>query len=242
MIDTNKYHIAIISHLRPKNVPKVSMVLGNVHWYVGEGEAQSYKNQGAEFVIESGGLCRSRNHAIDDAQAAGKICVEFSDDFSSFKEAYILDKTGQKKARPIGVATAIDRVYDSMVEVGAKYGGVAPTANPFFFHEDKPISTKNFIVGDFILIDKDTPLRFDENMFLKEDYDYTLQHLKEYGVVARDNSILATFAHRTNKGGAVAFRTSEREQEAISYLKNKWPENIRDNARRPDEILMKWKG
>lgn len=234
----SQYHIAVISHKRAKNVPKVSMALGNVHWYVGAGEAEEYRAHGAEFVTESGGLCRSRNHAMEDAFAAGKYCVEFSDDIGKVKEAYL---DGEKKrCRDIPIHIALDRVKKAMTDTGSYLGGVAPTANPFFWHPDKPVSTKNFIVGDFIMI-KPCDLRFDEQLRLKEDYDYTLQHLQKYGSVARENGILAVFAHRTNAGGAVAYRTSKTEQEAIDYLKKKWPDNIRDNPRRPDEILMRWK-
>lgn len=232
----DRFHIGVISHKRPQNVDKMSNILGNVVWYVGAGEYQIYRDHGAEFVQEIGGLCDSRNAILDDAFAAGKIAVEFSDDLSKIKEAYV--DGDKKKARQISLQHALDKILEAMDQTGAMMGGVAPTANPFFFHPEKPVSTKHFIVGDMIVV-KPCELRFDNKMRLKEDYDYTLQHIEKYGCVARENSILATFAHRTNKGGAVAYRTSKVENEAIEYLQKKWPGKTRPNPRRKDEILLK---
>jgi hypothetical protein len=45
--------------------------------------------------------------------------------------------------------------------------------------------------------------------------------------------------HRANPGGAVAVRTPEVEQEAIAYLRGKWGDWIKDNPRRPNEILLR---
>jgi len=76
---------------------------------------------------------------------------------------------------------------------------------------------------------------------LKEDYDYTLQHLRAYGQVARLNRIMPTFRHRSNAGGAVAYRTPDLEVQAIAYLRAKWGDCIRPNTRRPHEVLLRWK-
>lgn len=82
-------------------------------------------------------------------------------------------------------------------------------------------------------------LFFDEKLRLKEDYDYTAQHIKKFGGVVRANGILATFAHRKNKGGVVAIRTAEIEQESILRLMQKHPGFFKENPRRANEILMK---
>jgi predicted dienelactone hydrolase len=80
--------------------------------------------------------------------------------------------------------------------------------------------------------------RFDTELKLKEDYDYTAQHIALHGVVARCDFIFASFKHRTNAGGAVAYRTPEVEQESIKRLQDKWGDAIRLNPRRENEILF----
>ena len=121
-----------------------------------------------------------------------------------------------------------------------KLGGGNVAANAFYFDPFKPIKLHHFILGDFSVI-KPTDLRFDTRFKLKEDYDYTLQHIQKYGGVARCDSIIAKFKHRVNKGGAVDIRTPEIEQESIRLLRKKWGRNIVDNPKRPNEVLLRVK-
>ena len=56
------------------------------------------------------------------------------------------------------------------------FWGVCSRA-PRYFSADHH-RTNLFVVGDFIVVDVGTDLRFDTSMVLKEDYDYTAQHLQ----------------------------------------------------------------
>jgi hypothetical protein len=211
--------------------------IGDATWFVGEGEGDAYRAAGAKHVVESGGLCRSRNAAIDAAQAHGATCLQMSDDLTRIQVAV----HGEKKvvAENADFWHVVSLIQKGMSQVGAKLGGAAPTNNPFYANVDKPVHPSAFIVGDFLLIERGCSLRFDETMTLKEDYDYTLQHLMRYGVVARRDDVLLTFQHRTNAGGAVAVRTPALEQENIALLKARWPQFVVDNPRRPNEVLLK---
>jgi hypothetical protein len=132
------------------------------------------------------------------------------------------------------------KLSEASRETGAKLAGAAPTTNLFYFKPENRLSTSSFIVGDFMLI-QPCPMRFDEELRLKEDYDYTLKHLARYNVVARCNDLFAYFTHRSNGGGAVEYRTAEREQEAIARLKQAWGARIADNPKRPNEVILRWK-
>ena len=235
--DDLRAYVGIISHQRSQNVQAMEALVGAATWFVGAGEGDEYRDQGATQVIESGGLCRSRNAILEEAWGKGYAGLELSDDLKGIKEAY-MTKDGKKKARDVSFETAVDSMHDALFQTGAMMAGVAPTGNPFYWDPAKPIHPKAFIVGDMILV-RPCELFFDEDMRLKEDYDYTIQHVLKYGRVARCNDILAQFSHRTNSGGAVAARTPELEQEMIDFLKKKWGTGvIRDNAKRPDEILL----
>ena len=89
-----------------------------------------------------------------------------------------------------------------------------------------------------MLFIKPNPLRFDTTMTLKEDYDYTLQHLAKYGNVFRYQKYLFEFEHYTNKGGAVQYRSTKEEHKNIRILIGKWGEKIRLNPKRKNEILI----
>ena len=235
--DLSGSYLSIISHARPSNVQKMTALVGEATWFVGVGEAPAYQAAGAAAVIESGQLCHSRNVGIDAAQAAGGACVQLSDDLTKLQVA--VQGPGKLIAQTATFDECVRRILEGMAGVGARLGGAAPTANPFYANIKRPVHSGAFIVGDFIVVGKDCDLRFNEHMTLKEDYDYTLQHVMRYGVVARRDDVLATFQHRSNPGGAVAVRTAELEQENIAILRATWGGFIADNPRRPNEILLK---
>ena len=233
----SKIHYAIISHKRPENVEKMEEITGvpeHLNWYVGKGEKKDYKHAKGK-VVEGGKLCASRNKALQLANSEDKYCLQLSDDLS---DCGMVSQSGQINKPNFSVI--VREMFNLLSTTPLHLAGVAPTANLFFYNPLKPIGLKHFIIGDLMLI-KRSKLRFDEKLSLKEDYDFTLQHIKQFGGVLRLNYILPNFKHYTNKGGAVAIRTEEREQEAIQYLKNKWGSSIRDNPRRENEILLRIK-
>lgn len=228
--------VSIISTNRPDNVQKMQKLIGEqVVWLTKETDRAAYLAAGATNVVTGGDLCESRNRGIDLAHDRGVTSIQLSDDLSR------IDKSISKTmTMSVSFDDAVDMMLDTLQQTGLKLAGVSPTANAFYTDVQKPIKYEHFIVGDFIAVAPGTDLRFDHRMKLKEDYDYTLQHLHRYGGVARIDVLLPKFAHRTNAGGAVDFRTAEREQEAIAFLLSKWGDEIRPNPRRENEILMKW--
>jgi hypothetical protein len=195
-----------------------------------------YRLAGATDVRPTGSLMDSRNWALEDAFCQGADCLQLSDDLKTLR---FTEGKDNKKRTNLSIAQAVHIMAMSMREKDVYLAGVAPTDNAFFYNQ--PFSSNLFIVGDMMLVRSASTPRFDTAMTLKEDYDFTCQHIAKYGAVVRCNQILASFQHRTNRGGAVAYRSEIREQENIAYLKRKWPGKIVDNPRRPNEVLMKWK-
>lgn len=230
------YHLAVISARRSGNVAPLEELMGqSATWYVADGEGDDYRGAGAGAVIESGLLCASRNAALDDAFELGMPCVQVDDDLRWLRYAI-----GIKKERPLLFDDAVSIMMGRLVVSPFRLAGVAPTSFIFYFSPKRRVQTVHFCVGDLLVILPDD-LRFDERMRLKEDYDFTCQHLEKYGGVVRSNDILANFLHRNNPGGAVAYRDAAAEKLAIAHLNAKWPGAFRPNPRRKNEVLMKWK-
>ncbi len=232
-------YVSVISHNRPNNVKKLEALVGEVTWFVGRGEGHIYKLAGAKNVIESGGLCESRNAALRLGWSSSLPTCELSDDLKKIEKASIVDG-GLKAKTDFSFAEACNLMIARMDSNGGRMSGVAPTANLFYWH-GREISELHFVVGDFIIV-KECGIFFDETLRLKEDYDYTLAHIKQFGKVSRCDDILATFIHRTNPGGAVQYRTSALEQATIARLKEKWGDLVRDNPKRKDEVLINFRG
>lgn len=228
-----KFKVFVISHLRADNVQKVQEYLNYpVTWIVGEGEKETYLQAGAHDVVEGGKLVPSRNLGLQLAFDEGAVCVELSDDIKKIE----LLKFPEKTKKEISFVEALNIFEKELPMTPFKLYGVPPTPNHFFVHKEK--SDNLFVIGDFIVV-KPNELRFDENLRLKEDYDYTVQHIKKFGGVMRLDTILATFSHYSNKGGAVAIRNTELEQQTIKYLMKKHPGFFRLNPKRNNEIILK---
>jgi hypothetical protein len=231
-------YVGILSHARPGTVNKVEAMVGEATWYVGEGEGETYKSAGARNVKETGRLIPSRNAILNDAFEIGVPAVQFNDDVTSLKRVTFLE--GKKRGVHISFEESVQMMLSALEQTGVKLAGIAPTANPLNWDPRKPVNTRNFIIADFTVC-LPTELRYDINMAIKEDYDYTLQHIHKYGGVARCNEVLSDFKHKS-AGGVTDVRTAALEQAMIRYLKNKWGSVIKDNPRRPNEILLKIPG
>jgi hypothetical protein len=229
------YIITCISHKRHENIESFFKIVGsqNVVFFVkDETDKKMYLQNGAKEVIVSGSLMKSRNASLDYCFAQNKTCVQLSDDL---EKIMVNDFTGKRTHDYVCVTDVLENILQHFNSCKYMFAGFPPTNNPFFAL--KEIQLNKFIVGDFIII-KPNELRFDENLRLKEDYDYTLQHIKNYKGCIRYGGYLNSFKHYSNKGGAVDYRTDNLEQETIKYLINKWGNCIKLNTKRKNEILL----
>jgi len=229
------YIITCISHNRHENINSFFKIIGTkeiVFFVKDDQDKKLYLENGAKKVIISGSLMDSRNTSLDYCFKLNKICIQLSDDLERIMTN---DFTGKRTHKYTNAKRVIETVLPHFVKNDYYFAGFPPTNNPFF--SLKEFEYNKFIVGDFIII-KPNNLRFDTNLRLKEDYDYTLQHIKELNGCVRYGSFLNSFKHYSNKGGAVAYRTSQLEQETIAYLLSKWKDCIRLNPKRENEILI----
>jgi hypothetical protein len=231
----NDIHIAIISHKRPKNVELMEALTDcgqELHWYVGMDEEEHYRHAKG-MVIGGGNLIASRNMALNYAANEKKYCLMLDDDLVKIHFFTLL---GQEE---IQFFELVQEMYNVLKSVPLYLAGVASTTNRFFYNPKSPLGLKHFIGGWCTLTKKGSIPRYDDNLKTKEDYDITLEHVKQYGGVCRINYLAPEFKHWNNPGGVVDYRTDEGEQASIKYLKKKWKGSIRDNVKRPNEILLK---
>jgi len=222
-------------------------------WYVDEASLQDYRGLGLNAVV-GGKLTAARNRALNDAFRMGKACVQVSDDISAWEyrhgpRATSRDDDAQNAAydaarrylvTPVAAARFILAKMRGVADgVPPRLGGVYMLGSCSRTMFDDPHSRKGFIIGDFFVADK-SPVRFDESMTLKEDYDFTCSHLDKYGSIMRLNRMTVSAKHYSNSGGAVTVRNTKEEQRNISILHAKWPGAFTDNAKRKNEVLLKW--
>lgn len=234
------YAVYIISAGRPAAVERMAPHLATldgrtpVFWVTSYEDEQAYTDAGAVRVLATERhLTRQRNLALDHAFDHDLTCVQLDDDLKRFKA-----KTpggARNEGGEVDLAFVLAAQATALDETGLCLAGNSPTDNLGFARDG--VSTRKFVPCPCITVIPSAP-RFDENLRLKEDYDFTLQHWATYGGAARCDFIAPSFGRYTNEGGAVSYRTPELEQETIAYLTEKWPGMVRPNPRRANEILL----
>jgi hypothetical protein len=239
--------VYIISAGRPAAVERMAPHLATlavrtpVFWVTCHEDRQAYLDAGASHVLATERhLTRQRNLALDHAfTGAGqddgepRACTQLDDDLKRLRAKVPGGARNEGvEVELVDVLTAHDEALD---DTGLSLVGNSPTDNVGFARDG--ISTRKFVPCPCITVRPSAP-RFDENLRLKEDYDFTLQHWATYGGAARCDFIAPSFGRYTNEGGAVSYRTAELEQETIAYLMEKWPGMVRPNPKRANEILL----
>jgi hypothetical protein len=248
-------YFAIISHKRPQAVPEMTAKLGcKATWYVDtEEERKAYAKAGAKRIHVGtfagiGAEVAAKNQALEDAWSKGCTAVIMADDLRRFAIA------SQRMVNLTPVSAALI-IKASMDAVGGVYlGGGSSNSNPYMTIglrtgdklpcKPRPlVSLDAFVLGDFMVV-KRCGLYFDARVHIKNDYQYTLKHLRAYGKVLRCNYLMQDFRHKTNPGGANERRPSGDERD-IEYLMKLWPGVIQKNTKRGitswgPEIRLRW--
>lgn len=133
----------------------------------------------------------------------------------------------------------IETMFDYIDVRWQKLRWVYPVNNPFFMWDR--ISKNKFLINCFMGIIK-TELNFDKNLYSKEDYDFTLQNIVKYGWVSRLDFVTTDNKYWKTKGWLQAnpIRTEKTEQDIV-YLEQKWRDLIKRNTKRPWEILFNFR-
>jgi len=268
LVPASKFHFGVVSARRAnceRGIEDIMVVDAHFRiagvratWYVDADSLKDYRKLGLDAVV-GGKLTPARNMILNDAAKKGRVAVEVSDDISRWtyydvskqdlRGQTTFDKANQALAgtnkcviTPLAAAQWMLAKMRSSPDK-PKLAGVFPTGNPTMTMGFAEYSTQHFILGDFFVADT-SPVRFDETMSLKEDYDYTCQHISKHGSVLRCNRLLLTVRHYANQGGAVDNRdkAGKKERENIGILQRKWPGVFKMNVKRPSEVLMNWNG
>lgn len=230
--------VAVISHKRPYNVPKIQAIIGPATFYVNIGEISDYVKAGANNIVECGdNIVAARNAAMQEASTMNLPCIQVSDDLRSLKRVTL--NKGEYRVTPVDFTVVAGTLIFELQQNKLNYGGVAVTTNRLNY-TGTDVDYDKLVVNDLICIMPNTCM-FDETVALKEDYDLTIHELLNTGGVVRCNNFLCDFPHRDNEGGANTYRTSEAEQKATEALHNKWGDLIKKHPTREGQISLNYK-
>lgn len=245
-----KITICTPSYRKPDLV-SVTDYIPKTRLFVCESEIAEYKkkNKGAKFQVckkgIQGNIARIRNHIVETGFSEGFDAVCMVDD-----DVQYLGYHENKKRVRIKKGDFHRWLLKNTVlakEWGCYLWGVNLNQDKQSYREYTPFSLTSIILAPFCVHLKN-PLRYDERFTLKDDYDFSLQHLNHH----RRNLRLNKYFYVSNMagsgsgqtGGTSTYRNLIREQEQIEMLKKKWGDKIvrLDSGKSRSHSTMKKQG
>jgi hypothetical protein len=200
--------------------------------YVDEGEYEVYKKAQPEVCFErmprgvQGNVSRVRNYILDDVfeRKGGDVVIMSDDDVVRFGFRYEDEEGKEVRTWRMDFLEFLHTMETCLImckDTDVYLCGFSWVADDLLVTGYDFLSFKAFVSGRLVIIRKN-PLRYDEALPLRDDYDYVLQHLKRYGRVLR----MKTYFHEVYKdvspGGCGVMRNPEIENEQTLRLKRKW--------------------
>lgn len=229
--------VCVPSYKRPK--VETLDVYPHCRVYVAESEFAAYRASngvGADIVAVpdevQGNLCRVRNYILDAEFGSGTDGVLIIDDdmssvcrFEAVQAKHGLFGYQRKDLNEAELLAFVRHGFELCDEWGFKFWGVNCVSDPRSYCAYTPFSTNEYIGGPFQAHLKN-PLRYDERLPLKEDYDMTLQHMNKYRGALRFNMYHYYCKQSDQAGGCAQMRNIARERQQFDALQRKWGDKI----------------
>ena len=200
------------------NYPFVKLV-------VRESDAVDYIKNGNDIIVvpddAQGNLCKIRNYILDNLFDTD--CIVLLDDDS--RGIYRWEKQKKVKFNGDELIEFSEQMAILCNDFGFKFWGLNCLPDKGAYREHTPFGTLQYIGGPFQAHLKNN-IRYDLNLPLKEDYDLTLQHIKEYGGCLRVNFAFYDNKQAEQSGGCATYRNAKKEIEQLELLQKKWGSKI----------------
>lgn len=185
-------------------------------------------------IIYRRGSCVSDNrNTILEAILPGEEVVMLDDDISEFRH---LSSDGHlKKTSGPDFIQHCQFAFRLAAKYNAGIWGLYPVENAFFM--SKKTSIDQLLIGTTMGIVVKDGFRFDNQIRVKEDYEYCCHLISKGFHTIRFNYMVAHAKHRTNTGGC--HDDWGGNEQAAKKLLWMYPDIIRENPRRAGEILLK---
>lgn len=169
--------------------------------------------------------------------AAVHVVVTVDDDLQGL---YLCENREARKILGSEVRAFIEKYTIVARELGAYLWGLNVNKDPHNYREYGPISTIAYIGAPFQAVLNGNTVRYDENIPLKEDYDFSLQNMNWYRKVLRVNKAYYNVRQVEQAGGCSAMRNIDEEIRQMKLLKRKWgSEIVREMSMRPSAHTRK---
>ena len=195
---------------------------------VKESEAKEYIKNGNNVVIcpdeAQGNLCRVRNWILNNLFDKETDCIILLDD--DCKGIGYWEEQNKSVFNPGELEEFCEKMAILCNDLNFKFWGLNCVEDKGAYMEHKPFGFTQYIGGPFQAHLKDSEIRYDESLPLKEDYDITLQHMLKHGGALRINYAHYNVKQAEQSGGCATYRNLEKEKEQFFMLQRKWGKDI----------------
>lgn len=192
-----------------------------------ESQADDYIKNGNRVVVcpdsAQGNLCRVRNWILNNLMKDNDGIVLIDDDIRFLGR---FNNGTQEKLDCDEVKDFFENGIVMCRDWGFKYFGMNCLPDKGAYKEYMPFSTNKVVLGPLSCHLRESEIRYDENIFLKEDYDISLQHAHKYGGLLRFNAYHYSCKQSEQIGGCASSRNLEREKQHFYLLQKKWGSKI----------------
>ena len=115
--------------------------------------------------------------------------------------------------------------YNMCIELDCRLWGINLQSDPKFYREYNPFSLLGAVLGTFSCHYK-PELRYDEELFLNEDYDFFLKNIKKYRKVLRFIKYYYIADHLNKAGGCGSYRLKDTEIEQAKIMQKRWGSKV----------------
>ena len=190
-----------------------------------EFEEKDYRNnEGGELLVIPdelrGNIAKVRNYILDNTNDDEIVMMD-----DDIKEIGYHEKLTQNKMKPEGIIRLLENGYQMAKELGVSLWGVNLQSDPKFYREYSPFSLLSPILGTFSCHYK-PKLRYDETLFLNEDYDYYLKTINEFRKTLRFNKYYYIADHLKISGGCGSYRLKDTEIEQGERMQKRWGSKV----------------
>lgn len=170
-----------------------------------------------------GNIARKRNAILD--LFPGRDLVMLDDDYD-----YIGRWEGgiDRHLDGEGIRHMLWQGFQLAKDLGTPLWGINVQVDRRFYREYTPFSITNPVLGPFQGWSADRPddLRYDEDLYLKEDFDMSLRVLHRYHRILRMNAYHYKVDHYNTLGGVVGTRNMSEEVRQLHALQRRWGSDV----------------
>jgi hypothetical protein len=167
-----------------------------------------------------GNISKKRNAILD--LYPGRDLVVVDDDY---KYLGFWERGIDRRCGPEQIDLMLTNGFQMARDVGTPLWGINVQVDRRFYREHAPFAFTSVVLGPFTgivgeLLPED--LRYDEDLWLKEDYDFSLKVLHRFHRTVRLSRYHYMVDHHNEAGGVVGHRNMAEERRQNEILERRW--------------------